>query len=327
MTAAPAPLLAALHVGRSYPHARSAIGRLLDKRTTVALDDVSLDVRPGDTLAIVGESGSGKSTLARVLVGLERPDAGRVLFAGKSLGDLDRRERAAMREQVQLVFQGAHTALNPRKTVARSLSEAIPGKASAADLANLLAQVALGPDLLHRLPHELSGGQKQRVGIARALASRPAVLIADEPTSALDVSVQSEIVMLLRELQAEQQLSLVVITHDLGLVGALCQRVVVMFAGRIVESGPTAEVISAPRHPYTRRLIDAVPRGLAGRGRAIEGTTTEAARHVGCPFEPRCPVRLPICATMTPPAILSGSRMTRCHLASPASQNPQEISP
>jgi oligopeptide/dipeptide ABC transporter ATP-binding protein len=177
------------------------------------------------------------------------------------------------------------------------------------------------------LPHELSGGQKQRVGIARALASRPRILIADEPTSALDVSVQSEIVMLLRQLQAEQQLSLVVITHDLGLVGALCQRVLVMFAGRIVESGPTAEVISAPRHPYTRRLIDAVPRGLAGRGRAIEGTTTEAARHVGCPYEPRCPVRLPICATMTPPAILSGSRMTRCHLASPASQNPQEISP
>ena len=321
------PILAAVGASRRFPHASSAIGRLIDSRATIALEDVSVDVAPADTLAIVGESGSGKTTLARALVGLERLDTGEVRFDGTSLTRLDRPSRAVMRDQVQLVFQGAHTALNPRKSVARSLAEAAPGPLKRSELATLLARVALGPELLERLPHELSGGQKQRVCIARALASHPRVLIADEPTSALDVSVQSEIVALLKTLQAEQQLTLIVITHDLGLVEALCRRVVVMFAGRIVESGLVADVLSDPRHPYTRRLIDAVPRGLAGRGRVIEASTTDAAQHAGCPYEPRCPARLPVCASITPPTVVTGDRKTRCHLASPASRDPLETSP
>lgn len=327
MTTARTPVLSAAGVSRRYPHARSALGRLLDPRATVALDRVSLDVVPGETLAIVGESGSGKTTLARCLVGLERPDTGAVLFDGVALGDLGGSRRALMREQVQLVFQGAHTALNPRKTIARSLAEATAGRPRPDDLARLLAQVALGPDLLARLPHELSGGQKQRVGIARALASRPRVLIADEPTSALDVSVQSEIVELLRTLQTEQQLTLAVITHDLGLAEALCRRVVVMFGGRIVESGATAEILSAPRHPYTQRLVDAVPRGLAGRGRRVEAAPAEAAGQAGCPYAPRCADRLPLCAFVDPPAIAAGDRLIRCHLATQTTAEPQEPLP
>jgi oligopeptide/dipeptide ABC transporter ATP-binding protein len=321
------PVLSAAGLSRRYPYARSALGRLLDSRATVALDQVSLDILPGETLAIVGESGSGKTTLARCLVGLERPDAGTVLFEGAPLGGLDGARRALMRQQVQLVFQGAHTALNPRKTIARSLAEAMPGRPGPDDLARLLAQVALAPDMLARLPHELSGGQKQRVGIARALASRPRVLIADEPTSALDVSVQSEIVALLRSLQAEQHLTLAVITHDLGLAEALCRRVVVMFGGRIVEAGTTADVLSAPRHPYTQRLIDAVPRGLAGRGRRVEAAPAEAASHGGCPYEPRCAGRLPLCASLDPPAVADGDRLIRCHLATPAPTKPKETLP
>jgi oligopeptide/dipeptide ABC transporter ATP-binding protein len=324
MTMSTVPILSAAGLSRRYPYARSALGRLLDARATVALDLVSLDILPGETLAIVGESGSGKTTLARCLVGLERPDAGTVLFEGVPLRDLDGSRRGHMREQVQLVFQGAHTALNPRKTIARSLAEAMVAKPGPHELARLLAQVALGPDLLARLPHELSGGQKQRVGIARALASRPQVLIADEPTSALDVSVQSEIVELLQTLQTDQQLTLAVITHDLGLAEALCRRVVVMFGGRIVESGATADVLSAPRHPYTQRLIDAVPRGLAGRGRRVEAAPAETAGHAGCPYEPRCAVRLPLCAAVDPPAVAMGDRLIRCHLATQTPAQPQE---
>ena len=327
MTASPPPLLSAVGASRRFHLARSALGRLLDPRATVALDDVSVDVLPQDILGIVGESGSGKTTLARALVGLERLDAGNIHFEGRRLGELRFAERASFRERVQLVFQGAHTSLNPRKTVARSLSEAMPGRPARAELEALLAQVSLRSELLDRLPHELSGGQKQRVGIARALARRPQILIADEPTSALDVSVQSEIVALLAELHRRERLSLVVISHDLGLVGTLCRRVVVMYAGRIVESGPVSEVLSAPRHPYTRRLIDAVPRGLAGRGRPAEQSTPESARHDGCPYEPRCRERLSVCARVAPPPVVQGERMARCHLVAPAATEFQENRP
>ncbi|MCV9940378.1 ABC transporter ATP-binding protein [Boseaceae bacterium BT-24-1] len=309
------PLLAAASAGRRYPVAHSPLARLFDRRTTPALLGASFEVQAGDILGIVGESGSGKSTLARLLVGLDRPSSGRVLFEGRDLSSFTAADWQRFRNRVQFVFQGAHTALNPRKTVARSLSEAFPEPPTSGALNALLAQVSLGPELLDRLPHQLSGGQKQRVGIARALARQPEVLIADEPTSALDVSVQSEIVALLQQLHRERRLTLVIISHDLGLVGAFCDRVLVMYAGRIVETGPAAQILAEPAHPYTERLVAAIPRGLAGRNRQADPPLSEAARHGGCPFEPRCSNRIPICAQGEPPEVLLGDRLVACHLA------------
>ena len=322
----PPPLLAAAGASRHYPVARTALARLVDRRTTPALVDASLELRSGDILGIVGESGSGKSTLARLLVGLDRPSSGRVSFEGRDLATFAAADWAHFRGRVQFVFQGAHTALNPRKSVARSLGEAMPGRAEASALEALLAQVSLGPDLLDRLPHQLSGGQKQRVGIARALARQPDILIADEPTSALDVSVQSEIVALLQHLHRERHLTLVVVSHDLGLIGTFCHRVLVMYAGRIVETGPAASVLADPVHPYTQRLVAAIPRGLAGRNRPVEPPLPEAARHRGCPFEPRCSARLPICAHSDPLETQLGDRWVRCHRVAQREAEPLERS-
>lgn len=317
----PPPLLAAAGASRRYPLARSALARLLDRRTTSALLGASFEVQAGDVLGIVGESGSGKSTLARLLVGLDRPSSGQVSFEGRDLASFAAADWQRFRNRVQFVFQGAHTALNPRKTVARSLSEAFGGPLAPGALDALLAQVSLGPELLGRLPHQLSGGQKQRIGIARALARKPEVLIADEPTSALDVSVQNEIIALLQQLHRDRHLTLVIISHDLGLVGAFCDRVLVMYAGRIVEMGPAAEILAAPAHPYTQRLVAAIPRGLAGRNRPAEPPLPEAARHGGCPFEPRCSNRIPICAQSEPPEVHLGDRLVRCHAAPISVQN------
>ncbi|MGO4739800.1 ABC transporter ATP-binding protein [Bosea sp. 2KB_26] len=317
----PPPLLAAVDASRRYRVARSALARLLDRRTTSALHRASFEVRAGDVLGIVGESGSGKSTLARLLVGLDRPSSGQVSFEGRDLAGFAAADWQRFRNRVQFVFQGAHTALNPRKTVARSLSEAFAGPVAPGALEALLAQVSLGPELLDRLPHQLSGGQKQRIGIARALARQPEVLIADEPTSALDVSVQNEIIALLQQLHRDRHLTLVIISHDLGLVGAFCDRVLVMYAGRIVEMGPAAKILAEPAHPYTQRLVAAIPRGLAGRNRPAEPPLPEAARHGGCPFEPRCSNRIPICAQSEPPEVLLGDRLVRCHVAPMSVQN------
>jgi len=320
------PLLAVAGATRRYPMARSALARLFDRRTTPALLGATFGVRAGDILGIVGESGSGKSTLARLLVGLDRPTSGQVLFEGRDLATFTAADWHLFRTRVQFVFQGAHTALNPRKTVERSLGEAFAGRVEPGALAELLAQVNLPPELLYRLPHQLSGGQKQRIGIARALARQPSVLIADEPTSALDVSVQSEIIALLHRLHRDRHLTLVVISHDLGLVGTFCDRVLVMYAGRIVETGPAAQILAEPAHPYTQRLIAAIPRGLAGRGRPAEPPLPETARHCGCPFEPRCHMRLPICAQSDPPEVFLGERRVRCHRDAHMGSSKMEIS-
>lgn len=245
-----------------------------------ALDDVSLALPAGAAVGLIGESGSGKSTLARVLAGLVRPDAGRVLLDGREAG-------AAPRRQVQMIFQDAAGALNPRQTVSGALAEALKvhsleaggRRALKRQVEELLAQVGLPPETACRYPRELSGGQCQRVCIARALAVRPAVLIADEPVSALDVSVQARILRLLAGLRRTAGLSLLLVAHDLAVVGAVCEHAVVMQAGRVVESGPPARLFLAPRHCCTRRLLAAVPRLPSG---AVSGVFRPAG--AGCPW-------------------------------------------
>jgi len=260
MTTPPTALLQADGLVRRYRIAAAA-GRPAHHQTV--LDGVSIDVQPGETVGIVGESGSGKSTLARLLLGLDRPDAGRVTLDGHAIGSLDRKAIARL---MQPVFQDPYGSLNPSFTVDRLLALPLTLRARATgerldiahETARLLDQVGL-PQRVHGVyPHALSGGQRQRVAIARALAMRPRLLVCDEPTSALDVSVQAQILNLLQDLQRDLGVALLLISHNLGVIGHMATRLYVLQIGRIAESGRTAEVLDAPRHPYTRRLLDAV---------------------------------------------------------------------
>ncbi len=239
-----------------------------------AVDRVSLSVPRGSVLGVVGESGCGKSTLAKLILRLEKPSSGRIRFDGTEIGHLSGAALRPLRQRMQMVFQDPTASLNPRKRVARVLDESLrlagtPDRAQAASM--LLERVGLGPDLLGRYPHELSGGQKQRVAIARALAMGPELLVADEPVSALDVSLQAQVVRLLMRLREELSLTLIFISHDLALVHHLCDDMIVMQAGRVVEHGHPANVLHNPAHAYTRLLLDAVPRG---RERALQGQSS-----------------------------------------------------
>jgi peptide/nickel transport system ATP-binding protein len=249
--------LAATHITVTFP--RRGAG------TFKALDDVSLAIPPGGAVGLIGESGSGKSTLVRVLMGLLKPDAGEVLLDGRPT--VSPTEVANLRTRIQMIFQDATGALNPRQTVFDALAEALTvirrvreRRSALADrVAALLDQVGLSTDIASRYPRALSGGQCQRVCIARALAVEPAILIADEPVSALDVSVQARILNLLGDLRRQRGLSLLLVAHDLAVVGAVCDTAIVLQAGRIVEAGAPADLFNRPTHPYTRRLIAAVP--------------------------------------------------------------------
>lgn len=256
-------------VGKSYPVGRSFLARMLNRQHFHAVSNVDLHVMKGDSLAIVGESGSGKSTLARMMVRLAEPTAGDIRFKGVSLAQMSRPETAAFRQQVQMVFQSTMNSLNPRKTILTTLTEAI--KKDGVPVYELLEMVRLSRTVLERLPHQLSGGQRQRVGIARALARRPELVVADEPTSALDVSIQAEIIRLLRDLHRSAGVTLIVISHDLALVGELCDRVVVMRQGHVVESGLTTQVLTSPREQYTADLLAAIPKGIGRRLREENG--------------------------------------------------------
>jgi len=236
-----------------------------------AVRGVDLEVRESETLALVGESGSGKSTTGRLLLGLEPPSAGRVLWRGRDLATLDRRERAAFRGRAQIVFQDPFGSLNPRMTVGGMLREALAvhglarGREATRRIEELLEMVGLDASAAARYPHEFSGGQRQRIGIARALSVEPELVVCDEPVSALDVSVQAQVLNLLSDLQERLGLAYLFIAHDLAVVRHVADRTAVMHLGRIVEEGPTAELFAQPREPYTRELLAAVPR-LPGPG-------------------------------------------------------------
>ncbi|WP_258573847.1 ABC transporter ATP-binding protein [Actinomadura parmotrematis] len=278
--------------------------------------DVSLDVAPdAGGVAVIGESGSGKTTIARALLGLVEPVRGRALFEGADIARLDRAGRARYRAAVQPVFQDGGEALDPRMRVGASIEEALRmRRGDGPTVAELLAGVGLDPGLAGRRPHLLSGGQRQRVVIARALAVDPRLLVLDEPTSALDVTVQARVLRLLAGLRAERGLGLLLITHDLAVVAGLCATVHVLFAGRVVESGPVAAVLGSPAHPYTRALREAVPRLGAVHRPAGRPDAPPAAD--GCPYRSRCPLAVDRCAT-EPPALeaVDGDRRAACHRA------------
>jgi ABC-type oligopeptide transport system ATPase subunit len=257
------------NVSKTFPLAHSIFSGLRRRTPTElkALSEVSVQIRRGEVFGLIGESGSGKSTLGYLLGGIEEPTSGSVTFCDTPLHAMSRQERRRFRQQTQIVFQDSGSALNPRRKVGSTLRDSlrlagVPRSERTAGLRAILQMVGLAVDHAIRFPHQLSGGQRQRVGIARALAMKPDVLIADEPVSALDVSVQAQIINLLLDLRRELDLTIVLISHDIGVVAHATDRVAVMRGGEIVETGPTAEVIHAPKHPYTRALISAVPKGL-----------------------------------------------------------------
>lgn len=271
-----------------------------------AVDQVSLAIAEGETLALVGESGSGKSTLGNVVAGLQVPTAGSLRFRGQTL---DRATWPAARRAIQMVFQDPFGALDPRMPVSDIIAEPlrIQGTANAAERAarsaELIEQVGLPVDALNRYPHEFSGGQRQRIAIARALAPRPQLIVADEPLSALDVSIQSQILNLMKDLQQAHGLSYLFISHDLAVVNHLVDRVAVLYLGRLVEVGPRAELFAHPAHPYTRALLASVPRIGARRSRThvISGEMpSPLAPPPGCVFHPRCPIAQAICRREIP---------------------------
>lgn len=307
------------HLSKTFPVKGQGKGAALH-----AVSGVDLAVYEGETLALVGESGCGKSTLGRLLLGLLPPTQGQVFFDGQDLAALPPARLRALRRQMQLVFQDTAAALNPRWTVGQSLAEPLrihnlcPRGEYAARGAALLTQVGLAPDLLDRYPHQLSGGQRQRVGLARALALSPRLVVCDEPVSALDVSVQAQMLNLLADLQRAQGLTYVLISHDLGVVRHSADRVCVMFLGRVCEVGPTQALFSAPRHPYTKFLLDSVPRpDPTRRGESCPPLAGEIPSPVhppsGCRFRSRCPYAQDICAQTVPPLTGAGDHQAACH--------------
>jgi peptide/nickel transport system ATP-binding protein/oligopeptide transport system ATP-binding protein len=291
------PILEARGLSKTF----RAGGAMLGKQFH-AVKGVSLSVSPGETLSVVGESGCGKSTLARMLVGLETPDEGEILFQGEPI----RRDRA-LRRQVQMVFQDPYLSLNPRRTVLDIVAEPLDvhglarGAARRNRVEELLASVGLDPAAASRFPHEFSGGQRQRIGIARALAAEPSVLVCDEPVSALDVSVQAQVVNLLIDLQKRLDLAIIFIAHDLAVVRAISNRVMVMYLGRAVEEGAADQVLVTPNHPYTVALRGSALEPDPARARLARGTAArgEPPNPVdpppGCRFNPRCNRATDIC--------------------------------
>ena len=292
-----------------------------------AVDGVSLQVPAGQTLALVGESGCGKTTAGKALLQLVPATGGRASYGGQALLGLSPREWQPLRRELQMIFQDPFSSLNPRMRVGEILEEGMLAlgvepdpRARAARIDALLSRVGLSPEMRGRFPHEFSGGQRQRIAIARALAVSPSLIVCDEPTSALDVSVQAQILNLLRELQAEYGLSYLFITHNLAVVDYLAHHVAVMYLGRIVERGRAEEILTDPRHPYTRMLLAAVPRldaaGATGGTAAAGDMPSPLDPPSGCHFHPRCSEATERCRTDYPEdRALSETRMVRCHWA------------
>ena len=321
----PADILLELkHAGRDFDVSRPWLNRVLEgepRRSLRAVDDVSFSIRGGETLALVGESGCGKSTVARLIVGLYALSRGSILFEGADLADP---ASAPLRRRMQMIFQDPYASLNPRWRVSDIVAEPIVGHGLvperallAARVAQLLTQVGLAAEDGQKYPHEFSGGQRQRISIARALSSNPEFLVCDEPTSALDVSVQAQILNLMKELQQRLGLTYLFISHNLAVVAHIAKRVGVMYLGRLVEVADAKDLFDQPRHPYTRMLIDAIP-DLAMSGKPRTPVAGEVPNPLfpppGCTFNPRCPLANDRCRSEIPQQLaLPGGRSVACH--------------
>jgi len=307
------------HVKRGFPRVRTV--------TVRALDGISFHVRDGEAFGLVGESGCGKSTAGRATLRLIEPDEGKVVFKGEDVLAAGKARMIALRRKLQIIFQDPYASLNPRRRIGKALIEPmrVHGVASEKECRErahaLLAEVGLPVNAMLRYPHEFSGGQRQRIGIARSLTLEPELLVADEPVSALDISIQSQILLLLQRLQEVHKLAFIFISHDLGVVRYFCQRMAVMYLGRIVETGPIPEIFNEPLHPYTRMLRDASPvpdpRVKVVMLR-IEGEVPSAVNPpAGCHFHTRCPHVMPICREVYPEwRQIDRERGVACHLHS-----------
>lgn len=298
---------------------------LSGKKTVHAVSDVSLQIYEGETLALVGESGCGKSTLGRALIRLHQPTAGEILFRGKPIIGLKEHDFREYRRQMQLIFQDPYASLNPRMTVRDIIAEPLTTygvcatkQETTARVLELMRAVGVPEDFLYRYPHQFSGGQRQRIGIARAIALHPALIVCDEPVSALDVSVQNQILNLLKELQQTFGLTYLFISHDLSVVRFLSNRVCIMFLGKLCELGDTAEVYARPMHPYTRFLLQAIPQpDPHSRGEPVQLLSGELPSPIdppsGCRFHTRCPYATQRCREEEPALRQIGKRQVACH--------------
>jgi peptide/nickel transport system ATP-binding protein len=321
------PLVDLKNLGRVFDVSKPWLNRIIERlprQLLSAVTDVSFAIERRETFALVGESGSGKSTVAKMTVGLITPTTGDVVIEGVSMNDPSRHaERQRLRRRIQMVFQDPYASLNPRWQAGDIIAEPIRAfgllrqKAEiAAQAEELLRLVGLDPADGRKYPHEFSGGQRQRVAIARALASKPGFIVCDEPTSALDVSVQAQILNLMRDLQDRLGLTYLFISHNLAVVRHMARRIGVMYLGRLVEVGPTRDLFRAPRHPYTRMLLDAVP-DLDMTGRARKPVEGEIPNPIdppkGCAFHPRCPFANARCRTERPQLLPAGTAVVACH--------------
>jgi oligopeptide/dipeptide ABC transporter ATP-binding protein len=319
-----------------YYHAGGLFGR--SAPPVRAVDGVSFDVEMGETLALVGESGCGKSSVGRTILRLQEPTRGRATFDGVDIFSLDRDALRQLRRRIQIVFQDPYSSLNPRMTVGSAIAEGIeihrlaPKAEIPQRVAALLEEVGLDPGYARRYPHEFSGGQRQRIGIARALGVQPAFIVCDEPVSALDVSVQAQVLNLLADLQQQRGLSYLFIAHDLAVVRQIAHRIAVMYLGRIVEQGPTDQVLSEPRHPYTVALLSAVPEPdpAVRRNRIVlRGDLPSPSNPPpGCPFHTRCfhPLKNERCRVEVPVLRPVQLTMAACHYAE-STPHPSELDP
>ena len=318
------PMLELRDAARYFDVSRPWLQRVIageGKRLLRAVDGLNLSVPKGTTLSLVGESGCGKSTVARLAVGLYRPSAGQVVFDGRDLAEA--RAASDQRRRMQMIFQDPYASLNPRWRVRDIVAEPIrafgllPNRAAEeARVAELLTQVGLSPLDGHKFPHEFSGGQRQRISIARALSSNPEFLVCDEPTSALDVSVQAQILNLMKELQSRMGLTYLFISHNLAVVRQVSDRIGVMYLGRIAELAPAESLFRRPRHPYTRALMEAIPDlDMTGRVRIPVGGEVPSPINppTGCAFHPRCPLAGPRCKAERPELKAAGDAMVACH--------------
>jgi oligopeptide/dipeptide ABC transporter ATP-binding protein len=326
------PLVETRGLTKEFP-VGSGIVRALTRKpreALVAVDDVSLTIERGETLGVVGESGSGKSTLGRLLLQLERPTSGDILFDGTSILAAGGAERRRLRKRIQVVFQDPYSSLNPTMTVRQTLAEVLSvheigtKETRGARIDDLLERVGLTPALADRRPRQFSGGQRQRIGIARALAVEPDFVVADEAVSALDVSIQAQVLNLLMRLQDELGLTYLFISHNLSVAQHISNAIAVMYLGRIVEHAPTDELFAEPLHPYTQALFRAAPKPVPRRKTATPAITGDIPNPIdrpsGCHFHPRCPFAMDVCRAEYPePRFPAPTRMVKCHLYSDGS--------